>query len=332
MVPSKSHAILCRNAGEPDVMHWAERTTPVPAPDEVLIKVAAAGVNRVDILQRRGKYPPPPGASDILGMEVSGEVVAIGNKVQRWKMGDKVCALLASGGYVEYVAAPEMQCLPVPQNMSMAEVAALPECIITVWANVFEAAGLKPGETVLVHGGSSGIGTTAIQMIKLHGGKIIVTAGSDEKCAACRKVGADAAINYKDEDFVSAVIRETNQRGVDIVLDMIGGDYVARNLSVLAPFGRHVSISTQQGRVATIDLRDIMQKRLTITGSTLRGRSQEEKACLVKEVEAKVWPWVLSGQLKPLVSHSFPIKKVAEAHKVMESSAHIGKIVLEIDV
>jgi len=324
------HAMLCSSPGGPDVLQWAEAPMPILATGDVLIKVAAAGLNRADLLQRQGKYPPPPGASPIIGMEVSGAIAALGPNVKRWKVGDKVCALLSGGGYAEYVAVPEGQCLPAPANLSLTEAAALPECIVTVWANVFEIAALKPGETILVHGGSSGIGTTAIQMAKILGAKIFVTVGSEAKAEACRKLGVDLVINYKTEDFAAAVLSATNNCGVDIVLDMVGGDYLARNLSALAPFGRHVSIATQQGSKANVDLRPIMQKRLIVTGSTLRGRAAEEKARLVQEVEAKVWPWVISGQLKPLIYKVFPIKNATEAHKVMETGAHIGKIVLEV--
>ena len=322
------HAIRCRAPGGPEVMEWAEAETPKPQAGEVLIKVAAAGVNRADTLQRQGKYPPPKGASDIMGMEVSGTVA--GGDMKRFKPGNRVCALLSAGGYAEYVAVPEGQCLPLPDDISFTEGAALPECIATVWANVFDTAALKPGETLLVHGGSSGIGTTAIQMAKLFGAKIFVTAGSDEKCDACKKLGADLAINYKNEDFVEAVARVTNGAGVNVVLDMVGGDYIARNLAALAPFGRHVSIATQQGRSATIDLRDVMMKRLTITGSTLRTRSPAEKARLIAEVEKNIWPWVLKHSLKPLIYRVFQIKNAGEAHKMMESGAHIGKMVLEV--
>lgn len=323
-------AILCRGYGEPEVMDWVESPMPEPADDEVLIKVSCAGVNRADLLQRQGKYPPPDGASHIIGMEVSGEVAAIGINVKRWKLGDKVCALLSGGGYAEFAVAHETHCLPVPENISMVEAASLIETIATVWANVFQTAGLETGETILVHGGSSGIGTTAIQLAKIFGAIIFVTAGSDEKCMACEELGADLAINYRAEDFVAAIRTATNNYGVDVVLDMIGGDYVPRNLSVLAPFGRHVSIATQKGKDILIDMRQIMMKRLTLTGSTLRSRSTEEKGLLVHEIEEKIWPYVISGRFKSLIYKALPIKNAAEAHKLMESSQHIGKIVLEV--
>jgi NADPH2:quinone reductase len=319
-------AILCPS---PDSMLWGESPTPSPSAGEVLVKVAAAGINRADLLQRQGKYPPPAGASEIMGMEVSGEIAALGAGVSRWIIGDRVCALLSGGGYAEYAAVPEGQCLPVPPDLSLRDAAGLPEAVVTVYANLFEAAGLKAGETALVHGGGSGIGTTAIQMAKLAGAKIFVTVGSEEKAEACRKLGADLVVNYKAEDFVEAAARATGGQGVDVVLDMIGGDYVPRNLAALAPFGRHVSIATQRGRTAEIDIRLVMQKRLIITGSTLRARPAPEKARLVAEVDRKIWPWVVSGRLKPLIYRSYTIKNVAEAHKMMESGAHIGKILLE---
>ncbi|MFY9288081.1 MAG: NAD(P)H-quinone oxidoreductase [Alphaproteobacteria bacterium] len=321
------HAILIQS---PDELDYVEVSAPQPKSHEVLIKVAAAGVNRADILQRKGKYLPPPGASIIMGLEVSGTIVAVGESVSKWKIGDKVCALIEGGGYAEYATAAEGQCLPVPTTLNMIEAAALPECLATVWANVFETGALKAGETLLVHGGSSGIGTTAIQMAKLWGSHVIVTAGSDEKCAACLKLGAQQAINYKTDDFVGVVKRETKGQGVDVILDMVGGDYVARNLEALALFGRHVSIATQKGSAFDADMRVIMQKRLTLTGSTLRGRHADEKARLFREIDAQIWPWVISSKLKPLIYKSFPIKNALDAHKVMESSAHIGKIVLEV--
>ncbi|HEU0117776.1 MAG TPA: NAD(P)H-quinone oxidoreductase [Alphaproteobacteria bacterium] len=320
------HAIYIKS---PEELVYAETPMPSPKDGEVLIRVAAAGINRADILQRQSKYPPPPGASNVMGMEVSGEIAAVGQGVKRWKAGDKVCALIEGGGYAEYAVAREGQCFPVPKNISMIEAAALPEALVTVYANLFDGT-VKAGETILVHGGSSGIGTTAIQMAKLFGVKIFVTAGSDEKCEACRKLGADLAINYKTEDFVAAVEKATGGQGVNAVLDMVGGDYVNRNLATLASFGRHISIATQQGKNATVDFRLIMQKRAVVTGSTLRGRSPEEKARLCREVEAKVWPWVEKGQLKPLIYKTFPIKNALDAHKMMESSAHIGKITLEV--
>jgi putative PIG3 family NAD(P)H quinone oxidoreductase len=308
--------ITCNGFGEPDILQVASQPTPTAGDGEVLIKVAAAGLNRADLMQRRGKYPPPAGASAILGMEVAGTIAALGPNTQQWKVGDRVCALLSGGGYAEFATAPETHCLPVPKDTSLLEAAALPEAVTTVYANIFEDADLQPGETVLVHGGSSGIGTTAIQMIKAYGAKVFVTAGSPEKGDLCRKLGADLAINYKSEDFVLAVKDATNGQGVAIVLDMIGGSTINRNLDALAPLGRHISIATQSGSRAEIDVRLIMQKRLRLTGSTLRGRSIGEKARLIKEIRNKIWPWVASGKIKPVIYQSYPLNNAAEAHKV----------------
>lgn len=325
------NAIQCIAPGGPEVLQWGEAPMPVPRADEVLIKVAAAGVNRADLLQRQGKYPPPAGASSIIGLEVAGEVVALGGPdAARWKVGDKVCALLPGGGYAEYVAVAWRHCLPAPPNLSMNEIAALPESIATVWRNVFQIAALKTSETILVHGGASGIGTAAIQIVKLFGAKIFVTVGSEEKADACRKLGADLAINYKKEDFVTAIEQVAGKEGLDAVLDMVGGDYVNRNLKLLGRGGRHVNIATQQGAQASVDMRLIMHKQLTLTGSTLRGQSQGLKGDLLQEIEKKVWPWVISGKYKPLIYKTFPIKNASEAHKMMESGAHIGKIILEV--
>ncbi len=311
-------------------MQWLEGPLPLPSSGEVLIKVKAAGINRPDIMQRQGNYPPPLGASDILGLEVSGEIVALGKSVKRWKTGDRVCALLSGGGYAEYALAPEGQCLPVPFGLSFVEAAALPECVFTIWANLFEAGALQANDIVLLHGGGSGIGTTAIQMTKAQGARIFVTVGSDKKADACRKIGADLTINYKRDDFVEVIERETAKHGVNIVIDMIGGDYIERNLSLLAPQGRHVSIAVQHGLKASIDLWAIMRKRLILTGSTLRPRSLEEKDRLRAALEAKIWPWIAGGKIKPLIYKTFSIKQVVEAHKMMESGVHIGKIVLEV--
>lgn len=327
---STMYAIECREAGGPENMAWVKHPVPALAADEVLIKVAAAGVNRADCLQRQGRYPPPEGASSIMGLEAAGRIVAIGPDVKAWKVGDDVCALLSGGGYAEYVTVPEGQCISKPVCLSWVEAAALLECMVTVWANIFETGALKPDEIVLVHGGSSGIGTTAIQLVKLFGAQIFITAGNDEKCAACDTLGANLSINYKAHDFVGVIERATKGRGVDIVLDILGGDYVNRNLMVLAPLGRHISIAIQQGKHATLDMRAIIQKRLILTGSTLRSRSKQEKARLVSAVAKKIWPWVEQGSFKPLIYKVLPIKNVGEAHKVMESSQHIGKIALEV--
>ena len=323
------HAITCSTFGPPDVLEWTKVDTPKPRKNQVLIKVAAAGMNRADLLQRNGHYAPPEGASEIIGLEVSGEIAEVGEGVSRWKKGDKVCALLAGGGYAEYVAVPEGQCLPIPKSLSMLAAAGLPETVLAVWYNLFEVAGLEAGETVLVHGGASGIGTTAIQMAKLMGVKIFVTVGSAEKADVCRDLGADLAINYKNQDFTKEVYDATKGRGVEAVIDIIGGPYIDRNLKILAPYGRHISLGAQESRLATIDLRPIMKKRLTLTGTTLRSLGLAEKARLVAEVEKKVWPWVAEGKLKPLIYKTYPLKNAAEAHKMMESGEHIGKIILE---
>lgn len=323
-------AIVCRTNGGPEVMEWVDVPLPTLAPSEILIRVSAAGLNRADLLQREGKYPPPIGSSSILGMEVAGTVVKTGTQVSRWKEGDQICALLSGGGYAEYTAVDERLCFRVPSDLTLEEAAAIPEALVTVHANVFATGGLKPGEKLLVHGGSSGIGTFAIQMAKLQQAHIFVTAGTDEKTQACLKLGADVAINYHKEDFVTAIRHATASQGVDVILDMIGGDYVPRNLSVLASFGRHISIATQHGRSTTLDLRDIMLKRLLLTGSTLRARSLDEKAHLVFECGQKWERFLHQKRLKPLIYKQYHIKEVAEAHKMMESGAHIGKITLKI--
>ena len=329
-MPEIMHAITFASPGGPEVLQWTQQAKPAPGVEDVLIKVAAAGLNHADLLQRKGKYPPPPGAPDILGMEVAGEVVATGADVTRWSIGDKVCALISGGGYAEYAVAPAAQCLPIPPDLTFTQAAALPESIATVWANVFEAGALKPGETLLAHGGASGIGVAAIQMAKLFGAKIFVTVRNAEKAEACHKLGANYVIDYPNADFVEVIDKHTGGRGVDVVLDMVGGDYINRNLTALAQQGRHVSIATQQGKMAQVDIGMVMRKRAVLTGSTLRGRSAQEKARLMHEVKLKAWPWVVSGALKPLIHKVYQIKDAAEAHKMMESGAHIGKIVLEV--
>lgn len=310
--------------GGPQVLKPGERPVPEPADGEVLIRVHAAGVNRPDLLQRQGKYPPPPGVSDIPGLEVAGEVAE--SRSSAWKKGDRVCALLAGGGYAEYAVAPAGQCLPVPSSLDMAQAAALPEAVFTVWNNLFVRGGLKAGETALIHGGSSGIGTTAIQMAKALGAKVIVTAGSDDKCAACRELGADLAINYKSQDFVAVAGKDS----VDVVLDMVGGDYVARDLEILKPDGRHVSIAFLRGAKAEIDIQKIMQKRLTITGSTLRPRPAVEKQALRDGIRNQVWPKVSAGSIRPVIEASFALEQAAEAHAALEKGAHVGKIILTV--
>ena len=316
--------------GGPEVMEIKEGAAPDPAKGEVLIRVHAAGVNRPDVMQRQGLYAPPPGASPILGLEVSGEVVATGNDVSAWSVADRVCALTNGGGYAEYVAVPAGQCLPVPAGLPLEEAAALPETFFTVWANVFDRAGLKPGESFLVHGGSSGIGTTAIQMAKSLGSKVFTTAGSAEKCAACQRLGADVAINYTEQDYVKVLKEATDGQGVDVILDMVGGDYVARNLELAAVDGRIASISFLKGSQVEIDMMQILRKRLTVTGSTLRPRSAEAKAGIAEKLRTQIWPLIESGEIKPLIAARFPLADVVESHKLMESSKHIGKIILTV--
>jgi putative PIG3 family NAD(P)H quinone oxidoreductase len=314
--------------GGPDVLQVRERPAPEPGAGDVLIRVAAAGVNRPDVLQRQGKYPPPPGASDVPGLEVAGRVESIGPGAARWQVGDEVCALVAGGGYAELCVAPGPQCLPIPAGLTVVEAAALPETFFTVWTNVFERGALESGESVLVHGGSSGIGTTAIQLARAFGARVFATAGSAAKCAACERLGAERAINYRDEEFVSAVREATNGRGVDVILDMVGGDYTARNLDLLATDGRLVQIGLLGGAKATIGLAPILQRRLTLTGSTLRPRSVEEKGAIARTLEARVWPLLAAGTVRPVIDSTFPLDRAADAHRRMESGEHIGKIVL----
>ena len=316
--------------GGSEVIGVGERDRPEPGPGEVLIKVHAAGVNRPDVIQRMGFYPAPPGASDVLGLEVAGQIVAKGKGVRRFKIGQPVCALLAGGGYAEYAVAPVGQCLPVPKGLSMVEAAALPETVLTVWHNVFERGGLQPDETLLVHGGSSGIGTTAIQLAVAMGSRVIATAGSEEKCDVCVELGASRTVNYRAEDFVSAVLAVTEKRGADVILDMVGADYMQRNIAAAAPDGRIVQIAFLNGSKAELDLMPLMLKRLSLTGSTLRARELAFKARLTKAVEKHVWPLIQSGQFRPLIHQCFALERAAEAHRLMESSQHIGKIVLKI--
>lgn len=315
-------AVEISEFGGPAVLKVTERPVPEPADGEVLIRVHAAGVNRPDLLQRLGKYPPPPGVSDIPGLEVSGEIAR--SRSAEWKEGDKVCALLAGGGYAEYAAAPGAQCLPVPAGLSMMEAAALPETVFTVWNNLFVRGGLRAGETALIHGGSSGIGTTAIQMAKAAGAHVIVTAGSEEKCNACIALGADQAINYRTHDFVTVAGHES----VDVVLDMVGGDYVPRNIEALKTDGRHVSIAFLHGAQAEINLQKIMQKRIILTGSTLRPRPVTEKKALRDSILTHVWPQVEGGTIKPVIYKSFELEDAALAHENLEQGDHVGKIVL----
>lgn len=314
--------------GPPEGFRLARRPLPEPAAGEVLLKVSAAGVNRADVMQRQGKYPPPPGASDILGLEVSGTVEMLGSSVRDLALHDQVCALLTGGGYAEYCVVPSPQCLPCPEGVPLVDAAALPEAFCTVWTNVFERGGLEKGETFLVHGGSSGIGTVAIQLAKLFGAKVFTTAGTKEKCEACLSLGADLAINYKNEDFVEAVQAATQGRGVDLILDMVGGTYLHRNLDSLAVEGRLVVIALMGGADADINLATLMSRRLTLTGSTLRPRSIEQKASIVQTLSQLVWPRLSNGDLRPVIHARYPLSDAAEAHRVMESSTHIGKLLL----
>jgi putative PIG3 family NAD(P)H quinone oxidoreductase len=317
--------------GGPEVLVAASRPVPVPGAGEVLIRVAAAGVNRPDLLQRQGKYPPPPGASDVIGLEVAGTIVATGTAADPWTAGDRVCALVAGGGYAEYCAAPAPQCLPVPSGFSMIEAAAMPETFFTVWTNVFERGRLQPGESLLVHGGASGIGTTAIMLGKAFGATVYATAGTLEKCAACERLGAARAINYRTEDFLEVVNDLTRGRGVDVILDMVGGDYVARTLEALAVEGRVVQIAFLRGTRAEINLTPLMQKRLTFTGSTLRPRTVEQKGAIARALRQHVWPKLESGALRPVIHATFPLVDAAKAHAELERGEHVGKIVLTID-
>jgi putative PIG3 family NAD(P)H quinone oxidoreductase len=315
--------------GGPEVLRLTERPDPVPGDGEVLVDVAAAGVNRPDVLQRLGSYPPPPGASDLPGLEVAGHVASVGPGVTALRPGDTVCALVSGGGYASRCVAPVPQCLPVPAGLDLVAAAALPETFFTVWTNVFERGGLKAGETALFHGGTSGIGTTAIQLAVARGARVLVTAGSDEKCRACVALGAEHAINYRTTDFVAAVHAHTGGRGVDLILDIMGGSYVPRNLAALALDGRLVQIGLLEGEpMAAVDLRRILGRRLTLTGSTLRARSVEEKGRIADALRREVWPLVAAGRVKPLVAATFPLADAAAAHRLMESNAHIGKIVL----
>lgn len=329
-VPDQMTAIDMENPGGPEVLQPVTRPVPEPGPGEVLVKVVAAGVNRPDIIQRKGFYPPPPGAPSIPGLEIAGEVVGLGEGVDEAVMGQMVCALVSGGGYAEYCTAPVVQCLSVPENLSMQEAAALPETLFTVWHNLFERAYARQGEAVLVHGGTSGIGSMAIMLGKLFGLTIIVTCGSDEKCDAAKEIGAAHAINYKSQDFVEEVKRITDGEGVEIVIDMVAGDYVARNLQCLKEDGRHVTIAVQGGLEATINMAQVMSKRLTLTGSTLRARSVEFKGLLADEIQRNAWPFVEQGKLRPVMDQSFPLTEAAAAHARMEAGAHIGKIILEV--
>jgi putative PIG3 family NAD(P)H quinone oxidoreductase len=327
-LPKSMTAIEISTPGAPEVLVPADRPVPVAGPGEVLIEVAAAGVNRPDVLQRLGNYPPPPGASDIPGLEIAGTIIALGEGVSDRSLGERVTALVTGGGYAQYCAAPAAQCLPIPEGLSLEEAAALPETFFTVWTNVFDRGRLQPGEAFLVHGGSSGIGTTAIQMARALGARVFATAGSAEKCRACEELGAERAINYRDEDFVEVIKEVTQGRGVDVILDMVGGDYIARNLRALAVEGRLCYIAFLGGSKAEVDFLPLMLKRITLTGSTLRARDVAFKAAIAENLRQKIWPKIEAGEIKPVLAARFALEQAAQAHALMESSQHIGKIVL----
>jgi NADPH2:quinone reductase len=330
-LPSRMIAIDPEQPGGPEVLVPVERPVPAPRPGEVLVKVEAAGVNRPDVAQRLGHYPPPPGAPSIPGLEIAGIVAALGEGVDPALAGQAVCALVSGGGYAQYCTAPAGQCLPIPPALSMIEAAAMPETLFTVWTNLFQRAGVGEGDTILVHGGTSGIGVMAILLGRIFGLTVIVTAGSDAKCARALEIGAAQAINYKERDFVEEVKRITGGRGVDAVLDMVGGDYVPRNLACLVEEGRHVSIAAQRGGSVEIPIWTVMAKRLTLTGSMLRARPVAFKAALASEIRDKVWPHAAAGRLRPVIDTVFPLARAADAHRRMESSEHVGKIVLEVE-
>ena len=329
-IPSTMRHIAMREPGPPDVLAIGEGPVPEPGPNDVLIRVRYAGVNRPDCIQRSGSYPPPPGASPIIGLEVGGVVVATGANVSAWRDGDEVCALTPGGGYAEYCVAPAGHCLPLPAGLSLLEAASLPENAFTVWHNVFERGRLAAGETILIHGGTSGIGYTAIQYAKAFGAKVIATVGSDDKAAFCRKLGADHAINYRTHDFVAEVAAITGKRGVEVILDMVGGDYIARNLRCIAIEGRLVIIAFLHGSRVEVDWMPIMLKRLTVTGSTMRASPVERKVAIAAALRERVWPLYASGRVLPVIHRVFPLAEAAAAHALMESSRHVGKIMLEV--
>jgi NADPH2:quinone reductase len=329
-IPATMTAIAIKSPGGPEVLVPEQRPVPQPREGEILVKVAAAGVNRPDVVQRKGLYPPPPGVTDIPGLEIAGTVVARGTGVRRWMPGDQITALVSGGGYAEYCVAHESHALPIPAGLTAIEAAAVPETFFTVWHNVFERGGLREGETLLVHGGSSGIGTIAIQLAKAFGARVVTTAGSGEKCDAYRRLGADVAINYKTEDFVPLTKGATGGAGAEVILDMVGGDYVERNYEAAAVEGRIVQIAFQGSPRATVDFRRIMLKRLHHTGSTLRSRSVPDKGAIAQAVEHRVWPLIAAGKVRPLIDSTFAFRDAAKAHERMESSGHIGKIVLSM--
>ncbi len=330
-LPASMKCIEILDPGPTAALVPAERPLPTIGPGEVLIRVAAAGVNRPDVIQRQGMYPPPPGASDIPGLEVAGTVAAVGQAVNGMAVGQSVCALVTGGGYAEYCAAAAELCLPYPAGYDAVRAAALPETFFTVWYNVFQRAGLKAGESFLVHGGTSGIGTAAIQLAKAFGARVFTTAGSDEKCRACRDLGADCAINYKTQDFVQVIAEQTGGRGVDVILDMVGGDYLPRNIKSLAADGRHVSIAFLSGPKADVNFLPVMLKRLTLTGSTLRPQPVAAKSAIADDLKARVWPLLDQGRMAPAIFATFPLDRADDAHRLMESSTHIGKIILTLD-
>lgn len=327
-LPQSMRAIEIAASGGPEVLRLATLPTPVPADGEILVKVAAAGVNRPDVLQRKGGYPPPPGAPATPGLEIAGIVVAKGDRTHRFEIGDEIAALVPGGGYAEFAVVAEGNAMPVPRGLSLLEAGAVPETFMTVWTNVFERARLKRGETFLVHGGSSGIGTTAIMLANAFGANVFATAGSDEKCRACESLGARRAINYRKTDFADDILRATDGRGADVILDMVGGGYVEKNIRCAARDGRIVSIAFLEGSKVTVDLLPMMLKRLTLTGSTLRPRTVEEKASICRALENYVWPLIADGRIRPQIFKTFPLAEAAAAHALMESSAHVGKIVL----
>lgn len=329
-LPADMQCIEISAPGTADVLRLGRRPIPQPADNEIVIRVLAAGVNRPDVLQRQGLYPPPPGASDIPGLEVAGEVVSVGNKESRWQVGQQVCALLSGGGYAEYAVAHEDLCLPIPAPFTPIQAAAIPETFFTVWSNLFLHETLKPGESLLIHGGSSGIGTTAIQLANSLDHRVFVTAGSTEKCQQCVQLGAENAINYRDQDYVSEIMTLTEGKGVDVILDMVGGDYVQRNIKAAAFRGRIISLAFLRGSKVELDLMPVMLKQLILTGSTLRSRPVTEKAIIAHSLLDKVWPLLDNGVLAPVINATFPLARAADAHRLMESSEHIGKIVLTL--
>ncbi|UEM06987.1 NAD(P)H-quinone oxidoreductase (plasmid) [Skermanella rosea] len=328
--PDTMTAIEITSPGGPEVLKPARRPVPDPGPGDILIEVHAAGINRPDVLQRMGKYDPPPGTTDIPGLEVAGRVAEVGSEVTGWQVGDPVCALLTGGGYAEYCTAPAGQCLPIPEGMGMTEAAVVPETFFTVWSNVFDRGRLQPGENFLVHGGTSGIGTTAIQLAKAFGARVFATAGGPEKCRACAELGADRAIDYHQEDFVQVVKEATGGKGVDVILDMVGGDYLPRNVDALAPDGRHVSIAFLRGGKVPVNFFPVMLKRLTMTGSTLRSRPTADKAVIADHLLQRVWPLLAERRVRPVLHKVFPLAQAADAHSLMESNRHIGKIALSV--